>query len=134
MPHSAAQMFDLVNDVEAYPEFLQWCRSAHVDASSERSMDAVVDIGLGGIQKSFKTRNTLDRPHRIDINLLAGPFRRLDGAWMFRDLPGGGCEIELSLDYEVSHGPLGLIFAAVFEEVARSQMNAFIRRADRVYG
>jgi ribosome-associated toxin RatA of RatAB toxin-antitoxin module len=134
VPHSAAQMFDLVNDVESYPQFLHWCRGARVDAANERSMDAVVDIGLGGIHKSFKTRNTLDPPHRIDVSLIEGPFRRLEGAWVFRDLPEGGCEVELSLDYEVSHGPLGVVFAAVFEEVARSQMNAFIRRADRVYG
>lgn len=126
-------MFDLVNDVEAYPEFLHWCRAARVETASADVMDAVVEIGLGGIHKSFKTRNMLDRPNRIDIALVSGPFHHLDGSWVFRDLPDGGCEVELSVDYEVSHGPLGMIFSAVFEEVARSQMNAFIRRADRVY-
>lgn len=134
VPHTAAQMFDLVNDVEAYPEFLHWCRGARVEAASESSMDAVVEIGLGGIHKSFRTRNRLERPNRIEIGLLAGPFRRLEGFWAFRDRPEGGCEVELSVDYEVNHGPLGMLFSAVFEEVARSQMNAFIRRADRVYG
>jgi ribosome-associated toxin RatA of RatAB toxin-antitoxin module len=127
-------MFDLVNDVEAYPEFLHWCRGARVEASAGATVDAELDVGLGGIYKSFKTRNTLERPHRIGITLISGPFRRLEGAWEFADSADGGADVELMLDYEVSHSPLDVVFATVFEEVARSQMNAFVQRAKRVYG
>jgi len=127
-------MFDLVNDVEAYPEFLHWCRGARVEASGEGTVDAALDIGLGGFYETFKTRNTLDRPHRIGITLKSGPLRRLEGAWKFADSADGGADVELVLDYEVSHSPLGVVFAMVFEEVARSQMKAFVRRAEHVYG
>jgi ribosome-associated toxin RatA of RatAB toxin-antitoxin module len=134
VPYSAAQMFDLVNDVKAYPEFLHWCRGARITASSACRVEAAIDIGIGGIHKTFTTRNTLERPSRIGISLVSGPFRRLDGAWRFADSPQGGAEVELDLDYEVSHSPLGVLFSTVFEEVASSQLNAFVRRAKRVYG
>jgi ribosome-associated toxin RatA of RatAB toxin-antitoxin module len=127
-------MFDLVNDVEAYPEFLHWCRGARIEASGEGTVDAAIDVGLGGFYKTFKTRNTLERPHRIGIALISGPFRRLEGAWEFADSAGSGADIGLMLDYEVSHSSLGLVFATVFAEVARSQMNAFVERARHVYG
>jgi ribosome-associated toxin RatA of RatAB toxin-antitoxin module len=134
VPYTAAQMFDLVNDVEAYPQFLHWCRGARVDASGTDMVDATVDIGIGGVQKSFKTRNTLERPRRIGITLLSGPFRRLDGAWTFTDVAGGGADVELALEYDVNYSPLALVFSAVFEEVARSQLHAFVRRAAQIYG
>jgi ribosome-associated toxin RatA of RatAB toxin-antitoxin module len=134
VPYTAAQMFDLVNDIEAYPQFLHWCRGARVAVSAADTVEATVDIGIGGMHKSFMTRNTLERPRRIGITLLSGPFRRLDGAWTFADVPGGGTDVELALDYEVNYSPLAFVFAAVFEEVARSQLNAFVRRAGAVYG
>lgn len=127
-------MFDLVNDIEAYPQFLHWCRDARIEAVSGATIDASLDVGIGGVHKSFRTRNTLEKPHRIGITLLSGPFRRLDGAWTFADVAGVGADVELALDYEVSHSPLAFVFSAVFEEVARSQLNAFIRRAEQVYG
>ena len=134
VPYSGAQMFDLVDDVESYPKFLHWCRGARIDVRHDGIVEATIDIGLGGIHKSFKTRNTAERPHRIDIALVSGPFRRLEGEWTFADAPAGGSDVELVLDYEVSHVPLDFLFGAIFEEVARSQMNAFVRRADHVYG
>jgi ribosome-associated toxin RatA of RatAB toxin-antitoxin module len=134
VPYSAAKMFDLVNDVEAYPKFLHWCRGARVEAANEHTVEAVLDVGFAGIHKSFKTRNTLHRPQRIDIALVSGPFHRLEGAWEFEDSLEGGAAVRLVLDYEVSHSVLGPLFSRVFEEVARSQMNAFVRRAKHIYG
>lgn len=134
VPYTAQQMFDLVNDVGAYPKFLHWCAGACVESVDESHLEATLDIGIAGLHKSFRTRNTLDRPRRITMALVSGPFSRLDGAWEFTDSPNGGAEIELSLDYEISHSPLGLVLAKAFEEVARSQMSAFVRRADEVYG
>jgi ribosome-associated toxin RatA of RatAB toxin-antitoxin module len=132
--YTAQQMFDLVNDVEAYPKFLHWCSGARVESVDESHIEATVDIGIAGFHKSFRTRNTLERPKRITIALVSGPFSRLDGAWAFTDSPSGGADIELSLDYEISHSPLGFVLGKAFEEVARSQMSAFVRRADEVYG
>ena len=103
-------------------------------SADERHVEAAIDIGISGFQKTFRTRNALDRPKRITIALVSGPFSRLEGAWEFGDTLGGGADIELMLDYEISDSPLGLLLAKVFEEIARSQMSAFVRRADEIYG
>ena len=83
--YSAEQMFDLVNDIEKYPEFLHWCRGARVDVRQGNTIEATLDIGVLGFQRSFRTRNTLRRPDRISIELVSGPFRRLRGEWKFVD-------------------------------------------------
>jgi ribosome-associated toxin RatA of RatAB toxin-antitoxin module len=127
-------MFDLVNDVEEYPKFLHWCSDARVESVGESHIEATIDIGIAGFHKAFRTRNTLERPRRITIALVSGPFSRLNGAWEFTDSASGGADIELSLDYEISHSPLGFVLAKVFEEVAHSQVSAFVQRAAEVYG
>jgi ribosome-associated toxin RatA of RatAB toxin-antitoxin module len=127
-------MFDLVNDVEAYPRFLHWCAGARVDSVGENHIEASIDIGIAGFNKTFRTRNTLERPKRITLALVSGPFSRLNGAWEFTDSPRGGADIELSLDYEISHSPLGFVLSKAFEEIAHSQLSAFVRRADEIYG
>lgn len=134
VPHTAAQMFDLVNDVESYPKFLHWCRGATIMHREGDVVEAELDIGISGIHKSFRTRNTLRPPSEIEIELVSGPFRHLDGKWRFEDLDAGGSEVSLVLEFEVAMSPLSMIFSTVFEELARSQMNAFIERARHVYG
>jgi ribosome-associated toxin RatA of RatAB toxin-antitoxin module len=139
VPHSAEQMFDLVNDVDAYPRFLRWCSGARVVSRTADEMVATVDIGVVGISQSFKTRNKLtpprrDKAGRIDVRLVAGPFRRLNGAWVFENRPAGGSDVELALDYELSFTPLRAVLGPLFEEIARSQMAAFVARAAEVYG
>lgn len=134
VPYSAVQMFDLVNDVEAYPEFLHWCRGARIERRDGDALEAVLDIGVGGVHKRFRTRNTLKPPREIEIELVSGPFRRLDGKWSFADVESGGSEVSLVLEFEVVASPLSMIFSTVFEELARSQMNAFVERARQLYG
>jgi ribosome-associated toxin RatA of RatAB toxin-antitoxin module len=134
VPYTPEQMFDLVNDVERYPEFLHWCRGARVDLLQGNTVEATLDIGVLGYHQSFRTRNTLTRPERIGIDLVSGPFRRLRGEWRFKDAPGGGASVSLTLTFEVTLSPFGLVFAKIFEELAGSQMAAFIGRAKRVYG
>jgi ribosome-associated toxin RatA of RatAB toxin-antitoxin module len=134
VPYSADQMFELVNDVEAYPKFLHWCRGARAVRVDDDTIEASLDVGIGGIHKQFATRNSISRPNHIRLELLAGPFRRLEGGWTFVDLDAGGSTVELELDYEMTHSPLGMLFAAAFEEIARSQINAFVRRAEEIYG
>lgn len=132
--YDAAQMFDLVNDVEAYPQFLHWCRAARVNRRGDDFLEATLDIGISGIHKSFTTRNVFERPKRLAIELISGPFRHLDGVWEFDDLEGGGSEVSLSLTFEVVRSPFSVVFSMVFEELARAQMAAFVHRADVLYG
>lgn len=133
VPYTAEQMFDLVNDVESYPKFLHWCRGAHVNSRHGNTVEATLDIGVFGFQQSFRTRNALTRPERIGIELVSGPFRRLRGEWRFATVESG-CDVSLSLAFEVTVSPFGAVFARVFEELAGAQMNAFVERAGRVYG
>lgn len=139
VPYSAMQMFGLVNDVAAYPEFLGWCTNARVESRSRDEMVASVDIGVRGISQSFRTHNKLtwpgpNSPGRVDMKLVSGPFRRLEGAWSFADAEQGGSDVRLELDYELSFSPLRVVFSVLFDEIARSQMEAFIDRARQVYG
>lgn len=126
-------MFDLVNDVERYPEFLHWCRGARVEARQGNTIEATLQIGVLGFEQSFRTRNTLQRPERIGIDLVSGPFRRLRGEWRFATA-NGGTDIVLTLTFEVTLSPFGVVFAKVFEELAAAQMTAFVSRAARIYG
>lgn len=132
--YTAAQMFAIVNDIEAYPEVFKWCRGARVEKRDGDTLEARVDVGVGGLNRSFRTRNTNDAPHRIDIELLSGPFRRLEGGWSFRDLSEGGCEVALALDIEVAGSLLSAVFASLFRELAHSQLAAFMEEAQRRHG
>lgn len=134
VPYTTEQMFDLVNDVESYPKFLHWCRAARIDAKHGNTIEATLEIGMLGFHQSFRTRNTLTRPDRIGIDLVSGPFRRLRGEWRFSNAADGGTEVSLALAFEVASSPFGFVFAKVFEELAASQMTAFIERARKVYG
>lgn len=133
VPYTAEQMFDLVNDIAAYPSFLPWCRSATVHSDSDTAIEATLDVGIGALHKRFSTRNTLARPNRIELALVDGPFRRLSGCWRFDAVAGGGCDVSLELDFEVASRPLKLVFERGFEELARSQLDAFLSRAKELY-
>jgi ribosome-associated toxin RatA of RatAB toxin-antitoxin module len=131
--HTPEQMFDLVNDVESYPKFLHWCRAARIDLVQGKTVEATLEIGVLGLHQSFRTRNTLQRPELIGIDLVSGPFRRLRGEWRFVPV-NGGTDISLTLTFEVTLSPFGVVFQKVFQELAASQMTAFIERAHKVYG
>jgi ribosome-associated toxin RatA of RatAB toxin-antitoxin module len=139
VPYGAGKMLALVNDIERYPEFLYWCRAARIERASGEMVDAALDIGIGGIHKTMRTRNCTSVEDgggaaNIRIEMLDGPLKRLVGDWNFRDRPEGGCEIELKLDYEVHRTPFGMLLRTVFDEIASSQLNAFIRRAHALHG
>jgi ribosome-associated toxin RatA of RatAB toxin-antitoxin module len=128
--YTREQMFDLVNDVEQYPKFLHWCRGARVDAHHGNSIEATLQIGGFGFEQSLRTRNTLQRPERIGIDLVSGPFRSLRGEWRFV-ATNGGTDISLRLEFEATS--FGGLFARVFEELAAAQMAAFVARAAKIY-
>jgi ribosome-associated toxin RatA of RatAB toxin-antitoxin module len=132
--HSVEQMFSLVSEIESYPRFLPWCDKALVSERSPGRTVATLRINFRGLKNEFTTEN-LDRPHeRIDMRLVSGPFRLLEGRWSFTALSADACRVELSLRYEFASGLLGKLAEAVFDEIADSLVDAFARRADEQFG
>ncbi len=133
VPHSAADMYALVDDIEAYPEFLPWCAAAAVHTRGKDIVEATLEIRRAGIHKSFMTRNRVRANERIDISLVRGPFRHLAGSWCFEALDGGASKVSLQLEFDFEHAIASLFFGRVFEEISSSLVDAFTRRADDVY-
>lgn len=132
--YPAAAMFDLVNDIESYPQFLPLCRSARVLRRDRDQIDATIEMAKGGIRKSFTTRNRL-RPHRtIELELLHGPFRRLEGLWRFEPLDEASCRVSLKLEFEFSSRLLALSLGPLFAQLGNSMVDAFCQRARALHG
>lgn len=131
---SCQQMFDLVNDIEAYPQFVPGCVSATILEQSDDHKVAKLDISKAGIGKSFTTRNTLHAPERIDMQLVDGPFKRLSGGWQFQPLSENACKIVFKLDFEFSNRLLSMAFGRIFHEITSRMVDAFAKRAQQVYG
>ena len=134
VPYGAAEMFDLVNDIGAYTEFLPWCNRSEVLSRTDSEVEATLELHKGSVSKSFTTRNTNSRPESIDIALLGGPFRHLEGGWRFQSLGDDGCKVSLELDFEFESRMVDMMFGAFFEETCSSLVDAFVNRAGDVYG
>lgn len=134
VPWRADQMYALVNDVRGYPEFLPWCRAAKVLAESEREMRASLELSRNGVQRWFTTVNALEPGRRIDVRLADGPFKRLDGHWRFEPLGETGCKISLDMSFEFDSLLLNLSFGPVLQQIFGTLLDAFVQRADAVYG
>jgi len=135
--HSAHEMFALVTDVVRYPEFLPWCSSGQVLEESPNGMVASIGMSFGGLHKSFTTRNTHETDRRIHLELVDGPFSRLDGTWNFTPVGEPGqraCKVEFVLNYGFSSTTLAALVGPVFDKIAGSLVDAFVKRADQVYG
>ena len=135
--YSAEQMFALVTDVQHYPQFLPWCDHAAVLEQSPEGMTAEVGISLGGIRQTFVTRNTHEAGRRVQMLLVKGPFSRLDGDWHFHPVGDGtqrACKVELKLHYGFDSAPLAALVGPVFDRIAASMVDAFVKRAEQVYG
>ncbi len=135
--HSPHEMFTLVADVPRYPEFLPWCSSGEVLEHTPQGMVARVGMSLGGFKKSFTTRNTHVPEQRITLELVDGPFSHLDGVWEFLPVGDGSqraCKIGLTLHYGFSSSTLAALVGPVFDKIAASLVDAFVKRADQVYG
>lgn len=135
--YSPQEMFDLVSDVPRYPEFLPWCDSARVIEEHADGATAEVGISLAGIQKSFITRNTYDPGKRLQMSLVKGPFSHLQGDWQFHPVGDGtqrACKVELSLGYGFDNFALAAVVGPIFDKIAASMMDAFIQRAEKIYG
>ncbi|RZQ56628.1 ubiquinone-binding protein [Pseudidiomarina tainanensis] len=134
VPYSNAQMYALVNDIDRYPEFVPGCRSAAVLENDEQNKVARLDISKAGISKSFTTRNTLVPYERIDMELVDGPFQYLRGGWSFHKLDENACKIVLKLEFEFANRLLGMAFGKIFNELQSRMVDAFVQRAQQVYG
>ena len=132
--YSAGQMFALVDGIEDYPKFLPWCGGASIAPQNEEVTHATLMINYHHVKHSFTTENTRRPPELIEIKLLDGPFQHLDGHWRFIPLAENACKIEFRLHYAFSSKLLEKLVGPVFHIIANSFMEAFIKRAEEVYG
>ena len=133
VPFSTAEMFALVADVGSYSRFLPWCRRATVHEQDESQMRASLEVAKGPFNKSFTTRNSLVPHEAIKIELVEGPFRRLNGEWRFEALGDAGCKVSLRLRFEFTSRLMTATLGPVFNEIAGTMVGAFSRRAAEVY-
>lgn len=132
VPYTAQQMFDLVNDIEKYPDFLPWCPYAHIHQQQESTMEATVHFAKGPLSHAFTTMNRLVPYHRIDMQLVQGPFRFLEGAWIFEENIKGS-KIAFHLSFEWNHSWLKIAVGPFFNYIANSLIDAFTHRAKVIY-
>ena len=135
--YSPEEMFGLVTDVARYPEFLPWCDRARVLETDAQGMVAEVGISLGGLQQTFTTRNIHEEGRSVGMSLVKGPFSNLSGMWRFIPVGDGtqrACKVELDLQYGFSSKTLAALVGPVFDKIAASLVDAFVKRAEAVYG
>ena len=132
--YSANEMYALIENIEAYPEFLPWCRSSEVIARSEERTTAKLAVGLKGIQQSFTTENVNRPGESIEMRLLQGPFRSFRAEWKFHPLGPHAARIEFSMGYQLSGALLAKVLGPLFDQIANTMVDAFHRRAQVVYG
>ncbi len=135
--YSPQEMFNLVTDVQHYPQFLPWCDHARVLEFNDQGMLAEVGIALSGVRQSFVTRNLHEPGRRVQMQLVKGPFSRLDGDWHFNSVGDGSqraARVELLLNYGFDSPTLSKLVGPVFDRIAASLVDAFVKRAEQVYG
>lgn len=132
--HSAERLYELINDVERYPEFLPWCTRAEVESRTEREVVATLSISRGPLRTAFTTRNVLTPSTGIHMQLERGPFTTLEGDWTLTPIGAAGCRVTLTLRFEFSNRLTAALVEPVFEQTAGSLVDAFVARARSVYG
>lgn len=134
--YSPQEMYVLVTDVDRYSEFLPWCEHARVVEAHADGMTAELGIAFGGVRQTFTTRNVHTRDSQVNMQLMNGPFSRLDGQWNFVALGDGSqraCKVELILNYGFDNSAMGKLVSPVFDKIAASLMDAFVKRAEKIY-
>jgi ribosome-associated toxin RatA of RatAB toxin-antitoxin module len=134
VPHSCAQMFDLVADVASYPEFMPWCGGAVVHKHDEHGMEASITISIAGIKQTFTTRNEHHYPDLIRFHLVDGPFSELTGNWEFQELAVDACKVVYTMEYAFSSRALEAVVGPIFNRIATSFIDSFTQRAQARYG
>ena len=137
--YSPREMYDLVTGIARYPEFLPWCDRADLVQTHEDGVTAKLGLAYMGVRHSFTTRNVQVAPDSVKVQLVDGPFSVLDGTWLFKTLgrPGSeqpACKIEFELRYAFASPALEALVSPVFDRVANTFVESFVRRAEDVYG
>ena len=142
--YSPQEMYDLVTRVRDYPKFLPWCEKAEVLSETEAEVTARLTLRYAGLHHAFTTRNTHHEPERVVVKLVDGPFEMLEGEWRFNGLNAGAaedaapgpsaCKVELDLRYSFSSGALAALVSPVFDRIANTMVDSFVKRAEQVYG
>ena len=129
--HPAQKMFQLVDSVENYPQFLPWCGSIQIIERDNDKTIASIEINYKGLRQTFTTENTKKQNQEMMIKLIDGPFKSLSGEWMFKNLDKDSCQIELKLEYEFSNVILEKLISPVFNMIANTFIDEFIKEANR---
>jgi ribosome-associated toxin RatA of RatAB toxin-antitoxin module len=132
--HSVADMYQLINNIAAYPEFLPECKDSRLISQENNMVTAALLVSKGGLSKWFTTQNTLVSNQKIHLTLVNGPFKKLDGFWELTPLSEDACKVSLELDYEFSSKLVSLAFGKVFDHFSNSLVKLFIQRANKLYG
>ncbi|NWA85062.1 MULTISPECIES: type II toxin-antitoxin system RatA family toxin [Pseudomonas] len=134
LPYPAQALYDLVNDVARYPEFLPWCSAAEVLESSDEHMVASVGVAKAGMSQHFVTRNILVPGQSIEMNLQEGPFTQLHGVWVFKALTDKACKISLDLSFDYAGPIVRATLGPLFNQAANTLVDAFCQRAKQLHG
>mgnify|MGYP003320845287 FL=1 len=129
IPFTAEQIFDLVADIERYPEFLDGCVAAEVHQRTPSNVVATLRLSRAGVSHSFTTRNALSRPERMELELVEGPFDHFSGLWRFRALGESACKVSLRLDFQMAGGLVSVAAGRLFDKVALDLVDAVVSRA-----
>ncbi|MDP6787772.1 MAG: type II toxin-antitoxin system RatA family toxin [Rhodospirillales bacterium] len=134
LPFSPEQLFDVVADIEKYPEFLPWCIATRIRRREGKVIHADMVIGFKMFRERFTTKDVLDRPRRIDVSYHEGPFKYLNNHWIFEPHGDGHCEIDFYVDFEFHSRLFQKMMGVVFNEAVRIMVSAFEKRARDIYG
>jgi ribosome-associated toxin RatA of RatAB toxin-antitoxin module len=132
--YSVEQMYQLINDVLAYPSFLPDCSGSKIISQDDNSVTAALLVSKGGIKKWFTTQNTLISNQEVQLTLVDGPFNKLQGSWHLKALSDEACKVSLALEYEFSNKMFDVAFGRVFNHLTNNMVQAFTQRAKDVYG
>lgn len=133
VPYTVEQMYSLVNDIESYPKFIHWCKKARVLEQGSNYVVAELGFSFGPIHNAFTTKNILTPGQKIEISLVAGPFRQLQGVWHFKQTPKG-CVVTFSIEFSFASRLFAMTLGPVFNPAVEALMGAFVARADEVFG
>jgi len=134
VPYTPREMFELVIDIDSYPRFLPWCHGAWILSRDIDEVRARIEFAVGGMTRSFTTRNRHQINKMIEMHLVDGPFSRLNGFWRFDPLGEEGSKIALFLEYDFSNRVLGMVVGPIFGQIANTLVDAFQQRAVEIYG
>ena len=133
LPYAIEDIYRLINQVEAYPQYMEGCVGAEILEQSETTMEARLDLAKAGISHSLTTRNLLQSPHSVKMSLVDGPFSFFSGEWQLQRVNSQACKVTLDLQFKIENRVLGLAAKTLFNPMADNLVDAVVRRAKQVY-